>query len=119
MSLRLGWRPANDAITLVKPARSQYELATPLIAMRLYDFSKTFLPATLLAALVLLGAPALAQTNVPSAMAASSAQDAVKPGEQSRAEAVKQRWILGTLIVVLLAVGAAHQARARRNLNEG
>jgi hypothetical protein len=68
--------------------------------------------ALLLLALASITAPS--QTNIPTTTAAPPSSRESSRG-QPNAERLKQRWILSTLIVVLLGVGAIYLARKPRN----
>ena len=73
--------------------------------------AKSLSLAFMLLALAMTSSTALSQTNSP-APATTTPPASL---EQSNAEQVKQRWILSTLIVALLGVGAVYLLRKPQN----
>jgi hypothetical protein len=74
-----------------------------------------FCLALMLLALTWVSTTGRSQTNPPvSTISASPPSHAPLP-DQSNAERIKQRWILSTLIVVLLGIGAAYHVRKPQN----
>ena len=69
-----------------------------------------FLSLVLLALAVSPGI-ALSQTNLPAPVTASPLPSQAPPSAESKSDQIEQRWILSSLIVVLLGVGAAYRAR--------
>jgi len=75
--------------------------------------AKSLSLAFMLLALAMTSSTALSQTNSPAPAPATTTPPASL--EQSNAERVKQRWILSTLIVALLGVGAVYLLRKPQN----
>jgi hypothetical protein len=71
--------------------------------------------ALMLLALPLGPGTALSQTNPPASSMPGYAPSHAAPLDQSNAERIKQRWILSTLIAVLLGIGAAYLVRKPQN----
>jgi len=77
--------------------------------------AKFFYLALLLLALTWVSTTGRSQTNPPVSTISASPPSHTPPPDQSDSERIKQRWILSTLIVVLLGIGAAYRARKPQN----
>jgi hypothetical protein len=69
----------------------------------------------LLLALAVASGPALSQTNSPTPAISAPPSSQATPPTEPKSDQIKQRWILSTLIVVLLGIGAVYLARKPQN----
>jgi len=77
--------------------------------------AKLFCLALMLLALTWVSTTGRSQTNPPVPTMSASPSPPAALSDQSNAERIKQRWILSTLIVVLVGIGAAYRVRKSQN----
>jgi len=77
--------------------------------------AKLFCLALMLLALTWVSTTGRPQTNAPVPTMSASPSPPAALADQSNAERIKQRWILSTLIVALVGIGAAYRVRKSQN----